>query len=131
VTTPSGSEWFVVDSTGWVEYLSDGLKAASFAVYLDRPESVFLPTIVVYEVYKKLLRERADNSAQEFLSVAFGFYDRIVPVDVAIAELAARISVETKLAMADAMIYAAAKDRRATLITADSHFAGLNDVILI
>jgi predicted nucleic acid-binding protein len=131
VTTPSDSERFLVDSTGWVEYLADGPKADAFAPYLERPESLFLPTIVVYEVYKKLLRERGDHLAQEFLSDAFGFHERIVPLDIPLAELAARISIETKLAMADAMIYAAAKAHRATLITSDTHFSGLDSVTLI
>ena len=131
VTIPSDSDRFLVDSTGWVEYLGDGPKADAFAPYLERPESLFLPTIVVYEVYKKLLRERSDRLAQHFLTQAFGFHERLVPLDISLAELAARISIETKLAMADAMIYAAAKTHRATLITSDTHFSGLDFVTLI
>ncbi len=131
MTTPSGSERFLVDSTGWVEYLGNGPKAQAFAPYLERPESLFLPTIVVYEVYKKLRREHGDRLAQEFLSEAFGFQERVVPVDIYLAELAARISIETKLAMADSMIYAAAKVNGATLITSDAHFSGLDFVVLI
>jgi predicted nucleic acid-binding protein len=131
VTTPTDTEWFVVDSTGWVEYLGDGPKAQSFAPYLESSESVLLPTIVVYEVYKKLRRERSDSLAQHFLSSAFGFQERLIGVDIALAELAARISLEAKLAMADAMIYAAAKLNSATLVTSDTHFSGLDLVTLI
>jgi toxin FitB len=131
VTTATGTEWFVVDSTGWVEYLGDGPKAQAFAPYLESPESLLLPTIVVYEVYKKLRREGSDSLAQHFLSSAFGFQERIVAVDIALAELAARISIEAKLAMADAMIYAAAKLNGATLVTSDAHFSGLEFVTLI
>jgi predicted nucleic acid-binding protein len=114
-----------------VEYLADGPKAEAFAAYLDKAEFVLLPTIVVYEVYKKLRLERGDSMAQNFLSISFGFQERIVVVDIALAELAARISVETKLAMADAMIYAAAKLNGATLVTSDAHFSGLEFVTLI
>jgi toxin FitB len=131
VTTPSGSDFFLVDSTGWVEYLADGPKAQAFAAYLEKPESLLLPTIVVYEVYKKLRRQGNDRLAQHFLSTAFGFQERIVAVDIALAELAARISIEAKLAMADAMIYAAAKLHGATLVTSDAHFSGLDFVTLI
>ena len=131
MTIPSGSEQFVVDSTGWVEYLADGPKAQAFAPYIEKPESVLLPTIVIYEVYKKLRRERSDSMAQHFLSSAFGFQARIIAVDIALAELAARISIETALAMADAMIYAAAKLNGATLVTSDAHFSGLDFVTLI
>jgi predicted nucleic acid-binding protein len=131
VTTANDSEFFLVDSSGWVEYLADGPKAEAFAAYLDKAEFVLLPTIVVYEVYKKLRLERGDSMAQNFLSISFGFQERIVVVDIALAELAARISVETKLAMADAMIYAAAKLNGATLVTSDAHFSGLEFVTLI
>ena len=131
MTTASASERYVVDSSGWIEYIGDGPKAESFAKYLDKPESVLLPTIVVYEVYKKLLREGTSRLAQEFLSGAFGFHERIIDLDVSMAEFAARISIECKLAMADAMIYVTARTCRATLITADFHFSGLDSVTLI
>ena len=127
----TGSDLVVVDSAGWVEYLGDGPKAAEFARYLDNQESVLLPTTVVYEVYKKLLREMSGELAQRFLSGAFGFYDRLIPLDLVIAELAARVSLETKLPMADAIIYASARQHRASLITSDAHFAGLPWVTML
>jgi predicted nucleic acid-binding protein len=126
-----GSDFVVVDSAGWVEYLGDGPKAVEFAHYLEKPESVLLPTTVVYEVYKKLLRERGSELAQKFLSGAFGFYERLIPLDVVIAELAARISLETKLPLADALIYASAREHRASLITSDAHFDGLPWVTML
>jgi hypothetical protein len=58
------SDFVVVDSAGWVEYFADGPKAASFARYLDKPEFVLLPTTVIYEVYKKLLRESTSDPAR-------------------------------------------------------------------
>ena len=131
MTTPTGSERFVVDSTGWVEYLGDGPKAHAFAEYLDKPESVLLPVIVVYEVYKKLLRERKSDVAASFLSQAFGFDERIVPIDIRLAALAAKTSIDMRLAMADATIYATAKMHRAQLITSDMHFSGLDYVTLV
>lgn len=131
MTTPTASERYVVDSSGWIEYIGDGPKAEGFAKYLDKPEFVLLPTIVVYEVYKKLRREGTSRLAQEFLSGAFGFHERIIDLDVSMAEFAARISIEGKLAMADAIIYAAARTCRATLVTGDFHFSGFESVTLI
>lgn len=125
------SELVVVDSAGWVEYLGDGPKATDFARYLDNREFVLLPTTVVYEVYKKLLRERTSLVAQQFLSGAFDFQERLIPLDVVIAELAAKVSIETKLPMADAIIYASARQHRVPLITSDSHFDGLPWVTMI
>jgi predicted nucleic acid-binding protein len=130
VTETTASERFVVDSSGWIEYLADGPKAQLFAIYLESPEFVFLPTIIVYEVYKKLLNAQRTQVASWFLSQSFGFQERVIPIDIAVAEFAARISAESKLAMADAFIYAAARLNRAKLITSDHHFANLDDVTI-
>lgn len=131
MTTPSASDRVVVDSTGWVEFLGNGPKADAFAKYLEHPQSVLLPTIVVYEVYKKILRERGQNLAERFLSHAFAFHDREIPLDLPLAALAAKTSLETNLPMADAIIYATARSRQAELITTDSHFSGLPGVTLL
>ena len=131
MTTPSASDLVVVDSTGWVEYLGNGPKAGAFAKYLERPQSVLLPAIVVYEIYKKVLREQGQTLAERFLSNAFAFYEREVPLDIPLAALAAKTSLETNLPMADAIIYATARSRQAKLITTDSHFSGLPGVTLL
>ena len=127
----TATDFVVVDSSGWVEYFADGPKAGAFARYLDRPEFVLLPTTVIYEVYKKLLRESTGLLAQQFLSSATGFDERVIPLDVPIAEFAAQVSLETKLAMADAIIYASARQHRVMLVTSDTHFAGLPWVDMI
>jgi len=131
VTTPNGSEKYVVDSSGWVEYLGDGPKADAFAKYLEIPDKLLLPTIVVYEVYKKMLREQRLMLAERFLSTAFGFQERQIALDVSIAALAARKSLTSSLAMADAIIYATAQANLAELVTSDAHFAGLPGVIVL
>ena len=131
MTTPSASDRVVVDSTGWVEFLGNGPKADAFAKYLEHPQSVLLPTIVVYEVYKKILREQGQNLAERFLSHALSFHEREVPLDVPLAALAAKTSLETNLPMADAIIYATARSRQAELITTDSQFSGLPGVTLL
>ena len=130
VTTPIGSKKFVVDYSGWIEYLGDGPKAGSFVPYLEDAENLLLPTIVVYEVYKKLLRASENTLAEQFLSQAFSFNAREISIDIPVAALAAKISLEVKLAMPDALIYACAKNRHAELVTADTHFQGLPGVIL-
>jgi predicted nucleic acid-binding protein len=120
-----------VDSTGWVEFLGNGPKCDAFGKYLEHTQSVLLPTIVVYEVYKKILRERGQNLAERFLSHAFSFHEREVPLDIPLAALAAKISLNANLPMADAIIYATAQAHRAELITSDAHFSGLPGVTLI
>jgi toxin FitB len=131
VTATTASKFVVVDSSGWVEYMGDGKKADDFASYLESPETVLLPSIVVYEVYKKLNREHGKNLADVFLSQSFGYDNRLIPLDLDLAVLASRTSLEAGLPMADAIIYATSQHHRAQLITSDSHFADLPGVTML
>ena len=123
------SDLFLVDSSGWVEFIGDGPLAEKFAPYFEREEHLLVPAIVLYEVYKKLLSAQGSTAADRFLSAALRA--RVVPVDERLALLAARISLDRRLAMADAMIYATALAAGAHLITSDSHFQGLAEVTVI
>jgi len=131
VTTLSASDRIIIDSSGWVEYLGNGPKSDRFAVYFDSKAELFLPSIVVYEVQKKLLREQDSKLDTAFLSQIHGFGDRLIQLDLELAVVAAETSLKTGLAMADAIIYATAAECRAQLITSDGHFANLPRVTLI
>jgi predicted nucleic acid-binding protein len=120
---PKGSELLLVDSSGWIEFLGNGPLADRFAPYFEHEEQLILPTIVLYEVYKKLLAANGSTAADRFLSAALRA--RIVPIDEHMALLAARVSLDRHLAMADAMIYAIALATGAHLVTSDAHFQGL------
>jgi predicted nucleic acid-binding protein len=120
---PKGSELFLVDSSGWIEFLGDGPLADRFAPCFEREENLIVPAIVLYEVYKKLLSVQGSTAADRFLSAALRA--RVVPIDERLALVAARISLDHHLAMADAMIYATASVNGAHLVTSDAHFQGL------
>jgi predicted nucleic acid-binding protein len=120
---PKGSELFLGDSSGWIEFLGDGPLADKFAPYFQREERLIVPAIVLYEVYKKLLSAGGSGAADRFLSAASRA--RFVAVDERLALFAARISLDRRLAMADAMIYATALIAGAHLVTSDAHFQGL------
>jgi predicted nucleic acid-binding protein len=124
-----GSELFLVDSSGWVEFMGDGPLAEKFAPYFEREERLLVPAIVLYEVYKKLLSAQGSTAADRFLSAALRA--PVVPIDERLALLAARISLDRRLAMADAMIYATALAAGAHLVTSDAHFRGLTEVTII
>jgi predicted nucleic acid-binding protein len=55
----------------------------------------------------------------------------IVAVDQVIALSAAAVSIQTGLAMADALLYATAEKLGAELVTSDIHFKGLPRVTLL
>jgi predicted nucleic acid-binding protein len=124
-----GSELFLVDSSGWVEFMGDGPLADKFAPYFEREERLLVPAIVLYEVYKKLLSAQGSTAADRFLSAALRA--RVVPIDERLALLAARISLDRRLAMADAMIYATALAAGAQMVTSDAHFRDLAEVTII
>ncbi|HET9995454.1 MAG TPA: type II toxin-antitoxin system VapC family toxin [Candidatus Acidoferrum sp.] len=111
--------------------MGNGPKSDAFAKYFEHPQSVLLPTIIVYEVYKKILREQGQTLAERFLSHAYGFREREVPLDIPLAALAAKTSLDANLPMADAIIYATARSHSAELITSDAHFSGLPGVTIL
>lgn len=119
------SEVFLVDSSGWIEFLRNGPLADRFAPYFAYEDKLIVPAIVLYEVYKKLLSASA-LAADKFLSAALRL--RVVAIEERLAVAAARISIDRQLAMADAMIYATALDAGAQLLTSDTHFQGLPQV---
>ncbi len=131
MTTPNASKRYIVDSSGWIEYLGDGLKAEAFARFFEKEEALLLPTIIVYEVFKKLLKERGTSLAEQFFAQARQLADSTIVLDTDLAVQAATLSSETGLPMADAIIYATAHAAQAELITSDAHFSGLPGVTMI
>jgi predicted nucleic acid-binding protein len=129
VTEPSDSRLILVDSSGWIEYMGEGPKADRFAVFLQREDLLLVPTVVIYEVYKKVLRQSGRTVAMRFTSHALR--GRVADFNANLATHAATLSLDHALAMADAIIYATAQYHHAELATADHHFAGLPDVTLI
>ena len=119
----------VVDSSGWIEYFTDGPLASEFEPLLTEPAVLITPTIVVFEVYKLIKRERSE--AEALLAVAQMRKTRVIPLTESLALLAADLGIEHRLAMADSVVYATAQAYEAELATADSDFAGLPRVSLI
>lgn len=128
MTTPTASSLFVVDSSGWIEYFAAGPNAAAFGQYLA-DDRLIVPTVILYEVFKKLLRERGKTAADLFLSHALR--RTVLPLTEELAMAAAHASLAHNLPMADAMIYASAQSQKAILVTSDEHFRNLPEVIFI
>lgn len=113
----------VIDSSGWIEYFTDGPKAGAYARYLEGREPILTPSVVVYEVYKKIKRERGEDIA--LLCLSRLYKTELVALDASIALLAADLSLELSLPMADAFVLATARARGAQLITSDADFRGI------
>lgn len=112
---------FLVDTCGWIEWMIDSPLAKSYSRYLNSPGSLIVPTLVQHELYKWVYREIDPPTALS--AIAATRSATVVPLDTSLALLAADTAREFKLAMADAIIYATARQQRATLVTSDAHFA--------
>jgi predicted nucleic acid-binding protein len=129
VTAPTVSDPVLVDSSGWLEYITSDSKADLFAPYLEGDRPVLVPVIVLYEVRKVLLQRQPKTVADLFVSEALR--RTVVSIDQEIALSASVISIQHELPMADALIYATAERNGAELVTSDAHFKGLARVTLI
>ena len=110
----------VVDSSGWLEYFADGPNADFFAPAIEDATELVVPTISLYEVFKRASLQKGEDEALQF--VANMMEGNIIDLDTRIALNAARISANMKLPMADSVILATAQAYDATLWAQDSHF---------
>jgi len=116
----------VVDSSAWLEYFAGGRNAAFFSEAVEKTAELIVPTICLYEVFKRIVQQRSENEALQ--AVAVMQQGIISELDPQTALGAARISIEHQLPMADSLILATAKVKKATLWTQDSHFEKMADV---
>lgn len=117
----------VVDSSGWIEYFTGGSLAKLYAPYIEKHSELLVPTLVLYEVYRWIRRHDSEEEAVRY--AAQMSQSKTVPLDDSLALFAADLSLEHRLAMADSIVYAAALSQKAKLVTSDSDFKELPNVI--
>lgn len=116
----------VVDSSAWLEFFADGPNAGEFAAAIEHADSLIVPTITLFEVFKRIRVQRDADSALE--AIAFMQRGRPVDLDADLAIEAADLSVDLKLPRADSIILATARRHEAVLWTQDSDFEGIPGV---
>ena len=121
----------IIDSSVWLEYFVGGKKAGVITKYFKHPYKIFLPSIVLYEVYKKIKNERGEQTAVLIIAQMERMTEDVIVFDGSMATQAADISLKHKIPMADAIIYSSAIFSDATVITMDTHFKGLEQVQFI
>jgi predicted nucleic acid-binding protein len=112
----------LIDSSGWLEYFSDGPNAIQYIEPLENIADLIVPTICLFEVFKVILRERDEDSAIQAIAVMK--QAMIVELTQDIALQAAKMSLDLKLPMADSIILATATKYEATVWTQDADFQG-------
>ena len=116
----------VVDSSGWLEYFAGGANVDFFAPVIKSTDSLIVPTVCLYEVFKRLMAQRGEESALQAMGVMS--LGAVVDLTRDIAVNAAQISLEFRIAMADSIILATTRAYNAILWTQDADFEEMDGV---
>jgi toxin FitB len=116
----------VVDSSAWLEYFANGPNASFFAPAIEQTEDLLVPSLTLYEVFKRILQQTDEGHALQ--AVAVMQQSTVVDLDARIALDAARISGKNKLPMADSIILATAWAYEATVWTQNEDFKNIPGV---
>ena len=116
----------IVDSSGWLEYFADGPNADFFAPAIENTSNLIVPSLSLYEVFKRILQQRGEGDALQAIAVMI--QGAVVDLDLDLALSAARVSVDLGLPMADSVILSTAQAHKAILWTQDADFKGMEGV---
>ena len=116
----------VVDSSGWLEYFANGSNAAFFAPAIEATRELLVPTLSLYEVFKRVLQQRDEGEALQ--AVALMQQGQVVDLTAAVALSAAKASIERRLPMADSIMLVTARLHGATFWTQDADFKDVEGV---
>jgi predicted nucleic acid-binding protein len=116
----------VVDSSAWLEYFANGPNAGFFARPIEAIDELVVPSLTIYEVFKRVLQQRDEGSALGAIAVMQ--QGAVIDLDTRLAMNAARVSIDMKLPMADSVVLATARLHGATLWTQDADFSKIPGV---
>lgn len=116
----------VLDSSAWLEYFADGPNAGEFADIAADSASLLVPSITLFEVFKRIRVQR--DSELALRAVVQMKRGEVIDLDGDLAIMAAELSAELRVPLADSVILATARAAGATLWTQDSDFQELDGV---
>lgn len=116
----------VVDSSGWIEYLTDSKRADLFAMPIEQRDQLLVPTIALFEVHKILSRSLSEDLVDRCLNVMR--LGRVLDLTDRRAVAASKVARQHRLALADAAMYSMAQEHSASFWTQDVDYDGLPGV---
>lgn len=116
----------LVDSCGWLEYFAGAANADFFAPVIEDLPQLIVPTLCLFEVFKRVLQQTGQGDALRAIGVMR--QARCVDLTDSLALGAAQVSVDLKLSLADSIIFHTAQQHGALLWTQDAHFEGLGGI---
>ncbi len=123
---------YVIDASAWIEYLYGTPKGVKIKPFIER-EEIATSMIAIGEIAYKFSRI---NHGFDIMLQFIQKRSAIIEISAALMLAAAQIknemrSKKSKFSMADGVHLATARQEDSTLVTADSDFAGLENVMLI
>jgi toxin FitB len=116
----------VLDSSGWIEWLSGGSGASNFAPAVMMAEKLVVPSVTMFEVVRWSLMKGGDVQAQTVAELMRR--GTLVDLDAKLSIDAAVLARVHKLPTADSIVFATAKRFGAELWTQDPDFAAIAGV---
>ena len=116
----------VVDSSGWLEFFADAPNADFFARPIQDAKNLIVPTLSIFEVFKRISEQRGEHDALQ--AVAVMQQGKVVDLTLALALDSARTSLDRRLPMADSVMLATAEAFGAVFWTQDADFSDVEGV---
>ena len=105
----------VVDSSGWLEFFADGPNAEHFAKPIEAVRPLIVPTISLYEIFRRVLQQRSEDEALQ--AIALMEQGTVIDLDRVIAIEGACLAAEHRLRIAESRF--ASRDDLAAAADAD------------
>jgi predicted nucleic acid-binding protein len=116
----------IVDPSSWLEHFAGVPNASFFEPAITKPGNLVVPSASLYEVFKRVYQQRGESEA--LVAAALMEQGAVIDLDTTLALSAAKLSVDTKLPMADSIMLATARQAGAELWTQDADFEGVEGV---
>jgi toxin FitB len=121
-----GNDMNIADSSGRLAYFADEPNAGNFLPPLGASDSLIVPSVTIFEVFRVILRESGENEAlQALVAMQKG---KVADLTASLAIAASRLSLERQLPMADSIILATAQELKAIIWTQDSALKDISKV---
>jgi len=120
----------LIDSWAWIEYFMGSDAGAVVRAYIDDDQEIVISTINLSEVYHWILRYYDLKTAEE-KRLAMKERCILIDVDEEVAVSAASIKHDLKWGLGDSIVYATAGLKGSKVVTGDSDFKGMEDVIFL
>jgi predicted nucleic acid-binding protein len=116
------------DTSAWIEYFLGSDIGQLPRSYVDGDEPIATSAISLMEIKDKYVREgRSWKDRVAFIASR----SEIVPLDEKLALAAADVKHSLRLHTTDSIIYATAQAAGSKLLTKDSHFKGMKNVVML